>query len=220
MHIGLIGGIGPAATDVYYRELIRIAASTGRPLDLTIAHADLPTLLNNLMAGDKPAQAATYDRLTRRLKAGGADCVVVTSVAGSFCLDVFKETSVLKVIDLTEALADWLKVKGMSRVGILGTSPVMSSGVYGKLAPIEVLSPEGTGLQVVHDAYVTLAGTGRSTPALEQVFFSAGQAMMDRGAEAILLGGTDLEASFSGQDCGFPVVDCARIHIEAVAQHI
>ena len=40
MHIGLIGGIGPAATDFYYRRLISIFASKKTKLELTIVHAD------------------------------------------------------------------------------------------------------------------------------------------------------------------------------------
>jgi aspartate racemase len=39
MHIGLIVGIGPAATDFYYRYLIAAFARAGRDLDLTMAHA-------------------------------------------------------------------------------------------------------------------------------------------------------------------------------------
>jgi hypothetical protein len=37
-----------------------------------------------------------------------------------------------------------------------------------------------------------------------------------QGAEAVLLGGTDLFLAFAGQDCGFPVIDCAEIHVEAL----
>ena len=58
MHIGLIVGIGPAATDFYYRRLIASLAATGTPLELTMAHADMPTLLRNHAAGDAGAQAA------------------------------------------------------------------------------------------------------------------------------------------------------------------
>ena len=43
MHIGLIVGIGPAATDYYYRQLIAAAARAGKDLELTMAHADTPT---------------------------------------------------------------------------------------------------------------------------------------------------------------------------------
>jgi aspartate racemase len=48
MHIGLIGGIGPAATDFYHRRLISTFTREQAALDLTIVHADTPTLLDNL----------------------------------------------------------------------------------------------------------------------------------------------------------------------------
>ena len=48
MHIGLIGGIGPAATDYYYRGLIEGHTAAGRRLELTIAHADARELVANL----------------------------------------------------------------------------------------------------------------------------------------------------------------------------
>jgi aspartate/glutamate racemase len=50
MHIGLIGGIGPAATDFYYRRLISTFASRKAALELTIVHADTPTLLKKCPA--------------------------------------------------------------------------------------------------------------------------------------------------------------------------
>ena len=51
MHIGLIGGIGPAATDFYYRRLISTFARKKAALELTIVHADTPTLLGLGPAG-------------------------------------------------------------------------------------------------------------------------------------------------------------------------
>ncbi len=100
MHIGLIGGIGPAATDYYYRHLISTFANKRRPLELTIVHADTPTLLRNLASKDASAQVAIYQMLTKRLVAAGAECVVVTSIAGHFCIDEFKASSPLPVVDM------------------------------------------------------------------------------------------------------------------------
>jgi hypothetical protein len=88
MHIGLIGGIGPAATDFYYRRLISTFASRKAALDLTIVHADTPTLLGNLASNNVAAQVAIYMRLTKRLAAAGAGCVVITSIAGHFCIEI------------------------------------------------------------------------------------------------------------------------------------
>jgi aspartate racemase len=55
MQIGLIGGIGPAATDFYYRRLISAFAARKTPLELTIVHADTPTLLSQPRA--RPASS-------------------------------------------------------------------------------------------------------------------------------------------------------------------
>src|SRR5580698_10034226 len=100
MHIGLIGGIGPAATDFYYRRLISTFAGRKPALELTIVHADAPTLLGNLARNDGAAQVAIYMKLTDRLAAAGAGCVAITSVAGHFCIDKFKASSALPVVDL------------------------------------------------------------------------------------------------------------------------
>ena len=220
MHVGLIGGIGPAATTVYHAGLAEAAAAAGRGLDLTIVHADMPTLLANLMAGRAEAQVAIHLRLTERLRAAGAGCVAIASVAGHFCARAFAPLSPLPVVDLTEALAAHLRARGLSRVGILGTGPVMRSGMYGALAPAEVIAPEGAELERVHAAYVDLAATGRPAPGHRAAFVGVGRAMAERGAEAVLLGGTDLNAVFDAAPPPFPVVDCARLHVEALARRI
>ena len=220
MHIGLIGGIGPAATDVYYRGLIGAAAAMGRDLDATIVHADAPTLLANLMAGRADEQCAIYMRLAERLARAGAGCVAVTSIAGHFCIDAFERASPLPVIDVTAVVAASLRERGLERVGIVGTEPVMASGMYGKLAPVVVLAPEGGELRRVHDAYVELARSGRSAAGPRSVLVDAGRHMMARGAQGVLLGGTDLDVAFADDPPDFPVVDCARIHIGAIATRI
>jgi aspartate racemase len=40
----------------------------------------------------------------------------------------------------------------------------------------------------------------------------------EQGAEVVLLGGTDLFLAFQGRDAGFPVLDCADVHVEAIYQ--
>src|SRR6202789_2549514 len=100
MHIGLIGGIGPGATDFYYRRLISAFARKNATLELTIVHADTPTLLNNLTRNDAVAQTAIYTRFTNRLVSAGAECVGVTSIAGHFCIDDFKAISPPPVVDM------------------------------------------------------------------------------------------------------------------------
>src|SRR5664279_5574141 len=70
MHIGLIVGIGPAATDYYYRYLISALARAGQDLDLTMAHADTSTLLRNQSEGNVKAQVADLPSFDRKAAAG------------------------------------------------------------------------------------------------------------------------------------------------------
>jgi aspartate racemase len=75
VHLGLIGGIGPAATAYYYRQLVASHMRAGRRLELTIAHADLSELLQNLRADARHAQGQVFGAMAHRLQAAGADVV-------------------------------------------------------------------------------------------------------------------------------------------------
>jgi aspartate racemase len=219
MQIGLIGGIGPAATDFYYRRLISVFAGNKTALELTIVHADAPTLLAHLASNDAKAQIAIYQRLTDRLVAAGAGCVVVTSIAGHFCIDGFKEVSPLPVVDMIEVVRAAVKERGLKRIGILGTRTVMETRFYGGITSAEIVPPSGDDLDRVHDAYVTMAAAGEATAAHRAVFTAASQRLLkDSGVEAIMLGGTDLALIFTEQTSDFPLVDCAGIHVEAIVR--
>jgi aspartate racemase len=219
MHIGLIGGIGPAATDFYYRRLISTFASKKVPLELTIVHADTPTLLSNLVSNDADAQMAIYSRLTKRLVDAGADCVVVTSIAGHFCIDAFKTVSPLPLVDMIFEVNRAIEQRGLKRIGILGARTVMESRLYGRVTSAEIIPPRGQDLADVHQAYIEMAASGVVTEAQRNVFNTASQSLIrGSGAEAIMLGGTDLALAFNERDASFPLVDCAGIHADAVAK--
>lgn len=219
MHIGLIGGIGPAATDFYYRRLISTFANKKAALELTIVHADTPTLLGNLASNDAAAQVAIYTRLTKRLVGAGAKCVVVTSIAGHFCIDAFKAVSPLPVVDLVAEVRRAIEKRGLKRIGIIGTRAAMETRFYGGITSAEIVPPSGNDLDDVHNAYVTMAASGVATDAQRAVFTAACRRLMsDMGVEAIMLGGTDLALIFDAETTDFPLVDCAGIHVEAVAR--
>jgi aspartate racemase len=218
MHIGLIGGIGPAATDFYYRRRISTFASCKAPLDLTIVHADTPTLLGHLASHDVAAQVAIYMRLTRRLAAAGAACVVVTSIAGHFCIEAFKAVSPLPVVDMIAEVNQAIAQRGLERIGILGTRTVMETRFYGGVATATIVPPQGQELDDVHHAYVTMAASGRVTEEQRAVFNAASRKLLAEGAQAIMLGGTDLALAFNDGDEPFPLIDCAGIHADAIAR--
>lgn len=218
MHIGLIVGIGPAATDFYYRYLISTLARAGQPLSLTMAHADTQTLLRNQAAQNTGAQVAIYQQLAARLQRAGVEQIAVTSIAGHFCIDAFKAVSPLPVIDLLDVVRLEVTRRGLKRVGLIGTRLVMETRFYGVLGGVEVIAPGN--LQEVHDAYVSMASAGMATPEHREVFIEAGKSMSRaHGCESILLAGTDLALVFKkGDNPGFETFDCAEAHAAAIAR--
>ncbi len=219
MHIGLVGGIGPAATDYYYRGLIDAAAEKGFTLELTMVHAEAPTLIKNQAAGDVAAQAAVFRRLAERLQAAGGDVIVITSIAGHFCIEDLKRTSPLPVIDIIEEVDRDLEQSGLRKVGVLGTRMAMETRLYGRVRAAELLAPAGDELGSVHDAYAAMAAAGAVTEEQRDIFLAASRRLIDeQGAEAIMLGGTDLALVFDGTDYGFGIIDCAKIHVDAIAR--
>jgi aspartate racemase len=219
MHIGLIGGIGPAATDFYYRRLISTFASKKAALELTIVHADAPTLVGNLASNDAASQVAIYMKLTNRLAAAGAKCVAITSVAGHFCIDAFKASSVLPIVDLISEVNRAIAQQAFKRIGILGTRAVMETRFYGSVSRVEVVPPSGRDLQDVHEAYVSMAASGTATEAQIAVFTAVSKRLFKgSGVEAIMLGGTDLALAFNERDVEFPLIDCAGIHADAISK--
>src|SRR5580692_2634841 len=219
MHIGLVGGVGPGATDFYYRRLISTFAEKNAMLELTIVHADTPTLLSNLARNEAVAQTAIYTRLTKRLVSAGAECVCVTSIAGHFCIDDFKAVSPLPVVDLIAEVSRAIETRGLKRIGIIGTRTVMETRFYGRIASAEIVPPNKPDVDDVHQAYISLATSGFVTEDQRSIFNAASHRLIgDQGVEAIMLGGTDLALAFNEQTAEFPLVDCAGIHVDAIAR--
>lgn len=217
MHIGLIGGIGPAATEFYYRGLIERHARAGAAPDLTIVHADVREMARNLRNDARQAQAEIFARLIQRLAAAGAELAAVTSMGGHFCIQELAAISPLPLLNAVPEVDAAIRQRNLTTIGIIGTRNVMESGLYGGITAARIVRPEGEVLDQVHSAYVTMAGEGRVTDEQRRVFFSVGRHLCEvQGAEAVVLGGTDLFLAFTGQGCGFPVLDCAEVHVDAL----
>jgi len=217
MHLGLIGGIGPAATEFYYRNLVRAHVAANRALELTIVHADSRDLFQNMSDGAPDKQAEIFLRLSRRLQGAGAEAVVVTSIAGHFCIRELEELSPLPVINAIPEIEAALVNRGLRRVGLLGTRVVMQSRIYGGVSAVDVVLPQGESFDATHNAYVAMAAAGQADDQQRELLFSVGNDLCQKqGAEAVVLAGTDLFLAFEGRDCGFPTIDCARVHIDAL----
>ncbi len=151
--------------------------------------------------------------------AAGAGCVCVTSIAGHFCIEDFNAVSPLPVVDMIAEVSRAIEARGLKRIGILGTRTVMETRFYGRIASAEIVPPNEPDLGEVHQAYASMATSGFVTEEQRAIFNAVSRRMLeDQGVEAIMLGGTDLALAFNEPTAEFPLVDCAGIHADAIAQ--
>ena len=219
MHVGLIGGIGPAATEFYYRGLVRAFAAANRKLELTICNAEVREMVGNLLAGNPQAQAEIFADLIGRMKAAGAKAAAVTSMGGHFCIKELMAISPLPLINAIPELNTYFAKMGVKRIGVLGSAAVMRSKFYGGVTSVEIAAPQGADLDEVGARYMTLATNAVATDDDRRFFLEAGAKLVkDQKADVIVLSGTDLFLAFDGQKPDYKLADAAEIHIGAIVR--
>lgn len=214
MHIGLIGGIGVAATVVYYQ---RLTAAVGGPFPLTIAHGDIQELIRNNLADLREDQARAFLPLAESLKGAGCDCVALTSLGAHFCAREFAALSPLPVVSAVTPLDDFFAAQGIGCVGLLGTRVVMRTRLYGQLTRTRAIALEDE-IDHLGQTYQEVAVAGTCSADQRATFIDAGARMMAAGADAVVLAGTDLNLAFDGQDTGYPVIDALDVHVALLAR--
>ncbi len=217
MHLGLIGGIGVAATVVYYQRLTAAVAMRGAGhFDLTIVHGDIHELIRNNLADRRDAQAQAFLPLLQRLKDAGADCAALTSLGAHFCADELAARSPLPLISGVAPLDSYFAGRGIRTVGLLGTRVVMRTRLYGQLARTQAIALDDE-VDILGQTYQEIAVAGACQPAQREALVDAGRRMIAAGAEAIVLAGTDLNLAFDGSDPGYPVIDALDVHVDLLA---
>ena len=216
MHIGLIGGIGVSATLVYYQRLTALMDAAGAKLDLTIVHAHAPDLVANNLADARDAQAQIYKGLLDRLAAAGCDCAAITSLGGHFCFAETEAISPLPLISGVTPLDAHFAANGIKTVGLLGTEVVMRTKLYGQLTQTDAVVPDD--LDRVGRAYLDIA-LAKAATSDEAAFFDAEaqQMVTHKGAEAIVLAGTDLGLAYDQLSPNYPVFDALDVHVSLLA---
>lgn len=218
MHLGLIGGIGVAASLVYYQRLAARVKAQGGVLHMTLAHANIDELIANNIHWRPQQQAESFAAHIARLKSAGADCAALTSLGAHFCFPELQAISPLPLVSAIAPLDSHFAAQGLKRVGLLGTANLMRTRLFGQLAKTEAVAPDGD-LEALGQTYQDVAIAGTCTEAQRAAFFAAGREMMERqGAEAVVLAGTDLNLAFDGHDPGFPVIDALDVHVEVLAR--
>jgi len=211
--LGLIGGLGVGAAMYYYAELARMHRERGHLLDLVMVHAETDRIFEFAQTRDRNGMATYLLDFVERLRTAGAEFVAIPAVTPHLCIDQLAERSPLPVFDIFQPLRRELTEKGIHRVGILGTRFVMDSEMFVALEGVEFVHASQVEEDLTHRTYVELASSGRATAEQRSALIAVAQSLCERGAETILLAGTDLVMAFPQKPKEFLSVDCAALHI-------
>jgi aspartate racemase len=218
--LGLIGGLGPGATVLYYRELIAAIEKRGRAPRLLIAHADINKVYAAVTAKDYDALAEYLAGLVGNMAAGGAELTAIVAATPHICAPQLVALSPLPLVNMLSEVAAAVRARGHKRVALLGTRFTVETRMFGSLGDIEVVMPQPDEIDQIHHIYMDIVA-GRGTEAQNDELRGLAHKFIARdGAQAVLLAGTDLSISLNVNNAGFPAIDCARVHIDAIVKRL
>ena len=221
--VGIVGGLGVGATVHYYEKITAACKARGVIPDLVIVHADVDRGQGFVRDGKLDALANYLASFIDRLGAAGAKAAVLPAVTPHICIAPLTARIRLPLINIVESIGTELRARRLRRVALFGTTFTMDGSLWGQLqiaAPgVEIVKPRPDEIAFVGKAYQrildTQTGDADDTAGLRRI---AADLQRRDGVEAILLAGTDLAVIFDEATAGFPCIDVARVHIDAIVE--
>lgn len=217
--IGLLGGMSWESTESYYRALnTGVKASLGglhsaRVVMVSVDFAEIEVLQRQ---GDWEAMASILAREARRIEAAGADMLLIATNTMHKVAPEVADAIDIPLLHIADATGERLVADGMRRVGLLGTRFTMEQDFYkARLTErfgIEVLVPEEEQRQRVHRVIYEELCQGRIEPRSKTEYLEIIESLRQRGAEAVILGCTEIALLVNQTDTQVPLYDTTAIH--------
>ena len=219
--VGIVGGLGVGATVHYYEKITAACKARGVIPDLVIVHADVDRGQGFVRDGKLDALANYLASFIDRLGAAGAKAAVLPAVTPHICIDELTTRIRLPLINIIDAIGSELRTRKLKRVALFGTTFTMEGSLWGQLSGVDIVKPQPDEIAFVGKAYQrildTQKGDADDTAGLRRI---AADLQRRDGVEAILLAGTDLTVIFDEATAGFPSIDVARVHIDAIVERL
>ncbi len=219
--IGLIGGMSWESSIEYYRlvnELVRQRLGGLHSAECVMYSVDFAAIESMQAEGRWDDAGRRLAEVARKLEAAGADFLVLCTNTMHKVADVVEAAVSVPLLHLGDTTAAAALRAGVRRVGLLGTGFTMEQEFYrDRLSShgLDVLVPgtEDRALvhRVVYDELCLGVVRDESRTAYQQVI----DRLVDRGAEGIILGCTEIELLIGQQHVSVPVFPTTRLHAEA-----
>jgi aspartate racemase len=224
--IGLLGGMSWESSAQYYRiinERVRRRLGglhSARCLMWSFDFAEVEALQHSGRWAD-----ATFLMIeaARRLERGGADFILICTNTMHRMADEVQAAIAIPLLHIADPTAERVRAAGYQRVGLLGTAFTMEQDFYkGRLSAqhgLDVIVPEEADREVVHRVIYDELVQGHVAAASRQAYREIIERLIARGAQAIILGCTEIMLLIHPEDSAVPLFDTTAIHAEAAVDY-
>ena len=223
--IGVIGGMSWESSTEYYKLLNRHAKArlgghhNARSLMLTVDFAPIEA---NQRAGDWHALGQQMAEATRQLERGGADLVMLATNTMHRVYESIEQAIAVPFLHIADPTGDALRAAGVERVGLLGTRYTMEQTFYtGRLRErygLETIVPDEAQRVDVHRIIYDELCHGSVRDASRAVYQQVIESLAARGAQAVILGCTEITLLIKPEDSALPVFDTTALHAQAAVE--
>jgi aspartate racemase len=219
--IGLIGGITPESTVLYYQILNRLNANQlgkTHSAELIINSFDFGQISQLVEEGrwdllnKKMAEAGT------NLENAGASCILICANTMHLCIDAVRKVVRIPVIHIADTTAKEIQKKGMQKVALLGTKYTMEKDFFRDILnehSIETIIPDAEERDEIHRIIYDELAQGEFKKSSKESYLKIIDSLILNGAEGIILGCTEIPLLINQNDVSLPIFDTTKIHAAA-----
>ena len=222
--LGLIGGVSPESTAIYYRLLndaTRARLGAEHSANLMIYALDYGVMIEHYDNEDWPAFTHEVVVGARCLAAAGVDAIVICSNTTHLAADAVRKATNLPVIHMLDSLAAAMDDAGVQRPLLLGTPVVMSGHHYRPALASrfagEVVTPTSDEQETVARIILEELVRGDVLDASRRALLDIVKRHVSAGADGVILGCTELCMILSQDHFSLPLFDTTSIHAGAAA---
>jgi len=220
----MIGGLGPESTIDYYRLLIaayRERVTDGSYPRLVINSIDLKEVLRLMGANDLDCLTDWLAAEVQKLSNAGAEIGLLASNTPHIVFDELSRRSAIPLVSIVEATCEAARVAQLKKLGLFGSRFTMQSKFYPDVFSrhgIELIVPDPEEQAWIHDHYMDELVKGIFLQETREGLLRIVDRLKEQQhIQGVILGGTELPLILrDAPDCNIPLLDTARIHVNAV----
>lgn len=216
--IGLLGGMSWESTQTYYRLLnegVKRRLGGLHSAKLILYSVDFAEIEELQHQGNWAETGNILSRAARALEQAGAEFLVIGTNTMHKVAPEIEQTIGIPLLHIADATAGVLKQDGLSSVGLLGTRFTMEQDFYRERleqAGIQVIVPEEPEREVIHRVIYEELCQGEINQASKQAYVEIVTSLTERGAQAVILGCTEIGLLIRQEDTPVALYDTTEIH--------